>query len=193
MSPPGGDRSRQGFTLFFTGLSGSGKSTLSELVHVELERIGGRAVRMLDGDAVRAKAPPGTLGFSKEHRNRNVRTVGAMAADVTKAGEIAICALIAPYEEARHDVREMVSAHGGYFLVYLATPLQVCEQRDPKGLYKKARAGLITNFTGISDPYEPPTDADLVLDTSKYTPAEETNLILRHLVKEGYLPKGAGE
>ena len=193
MSPPGGDRSRQGFTLFFTGLSGSGKSTLSELVHVELERIGGRAVRMLDGDAVRAKAPPGTMGFSKEHRNKNVRTVGAMAADVTKAGEIAICALIAPYEEARHDVREMVSAHGGYFLIYLATPLQVCEQRDPKGLYKKARAGLITNFTGISDPYEPPTDADLVLDTSKYTPAEETNLILRHLVKEGYLPKGAGE
>src|SRR6185503_748605 len=161
MSPPGGDRTRQGFTLFFTGLSGSGKSTLSELVYVELERIGGRAVRMLDGDAVRAKAPPGTLGFSKEHRNRNVRTVGAMAADVTKAGEIAICALIAPYEEARHDVREMVSAHGGYFLIYLATPLQVCEQRDPKGLYKKARAGLITNFTGISDPYEPPTDADL--------------------------------
>ena len=193
MSPPGGDRTRQGFTLFFTGLSGSGKSTLSELVHVELERIGGRTVRMLDGDAVRAKAPPGTLGFSKEHRNKNVRTVGAMAADVTKAGEIAICALIAPYEEARHDVREMVSAHGGFFLVYLATPLQVCEQRDPKGLYKKARAGLITNFTGISDPYEPPTDADLVLDTSKLNPAEDTNLILRHLVKDGYLPKDAAE
>lgn len=193
MSPPGGDRSRQGFTLFFTGLSGSGKSTLSELVHVELERIGGRAVRMLDGDAVRAKAPPGTLGFSKEHRNLNVRHVGAMAADVTKAGEIAVCALIAPYEEARHDVREMVSAHGGFFLVYLATPLQVCEQRDPKGLYKKARAGLISNFTGISDPYEPPSDADIVIDTSKFSPVDETKLILRHLVKEGYLPKGAAE
>jgi sulfate adenylyltransferase len=116
-----------------------------------------------------------------------------MAADVTKAGEIAICALIAPYEGARHDVREMVSAHGGYFLVYLATPLQVCEERDPKGLYKKARAGLISNFTGISDPYEPPVDADLVLDTSKLSPAEETNLVLRHLVKEGYLAKGAAE
>jgi len=193
MSPPGGDRSQHGFTLFFTGLSGSGKSTLSELVRTALEKFGGRPVRILDGDAVRAKAPPGTLGFSKEHRNKNVRTVGAMAADVTKAGEIAICALIAPYEEARHDVREMVSAHGGYYLVYLATPLQVCEQRDPKGLYKKARAGLISNFTGISDPYEPPTDADLVLDTSKSTPVEETNLILRHLVREGYLPRGAAQ
>src|SRR5688572_25369675 len=187
------DRTRLGFTLFFTGLSGSGKSTLSEHVRVALEKIGGRTVRILDGDAVRAQAPPGTLGFSKEHRNLNVRRVGGMAADVVKAGEIAICALIAPYEEARHDVRKLVSAHGGYFLVYLATPLQVCEERDPKGLYKKARAGLISNFTGISDPYEPPTDADLVLDTSKLNPAEDTNLILRHLVKEGYLPKGAAE
>jgi sulfate adenylyltransferase len=193
MSPPGADRSRLGFTLFFTGLSGSGKSTLSELVRSELERIGTRTVRVLDGDAVRAKLPPGTLGFSKEHRDRNVRHVGSMAADVTKAGEIALCALIAPYDGARHDVREMVTQHGGFFLVYLATPLQVCEQRDPKGLYKKARAGLISNFTGISDPYEPPTDADLILDTSKLSPAEETGLILRHLAKEGYLPKGVGE
>jgi len=193
MSPPDGDRTRQGFTLFFTGLSGSGKSTLSELVRGALEKIGGRTVRLLDGDAVRAKAPPGTLGFSKEHRDLNVRRVGAMAADVTKAGEIALCALIAPYDGARHDVRDMVAPHGGFFLVYLATPLKVCEKRDPKGLYKKARAGLITNFTGISDPYEAPTDADLVLDTSTLSPTEETNLVLRHLVREGYLPKGAAE
>ena len=181
MSPPGGDRSRQGFTLFFTGLSGSGKSTLSELVHVELERIGGRTVRMLDGDAVRAKAPPGTMGFSKEHRNKNVRTVGAMAADVTKAGEIAICALIAPYEEARHDVREMVSAHGGYFLIYLATPLQVCEQRDPKGLYAKARANEIKDFTGVSAPYEAPANPEIELHTDKLSVSESVAKILEFL------------
>jgi len=183
----------QGFTIFFTGLSGSGKSTLSEHVRVALEKIGGRTVRVLDGDAVRAKAPPGTLGFSKEHRDRNVRAVGAMAADVTKAGEIALCALIAPYDGVRREVRTMVSQHGGFFLVYLATPLAVCEERDPKGLYKKARAGLISNFTGISDPYEPPSDADLVLDTSKLSPTEDTLLILRHVARAGYLPQGAGE
>jgi len=187
MSPPGADRSRLGFTLFFTGLSGSGKSTLSELVRSELERIGTRTVRVLDGDAVRAKLPPGTLGFSKEHRDRNVRHVGSMAADVTKAGEIALCALIAPYDGARHDVREMVTQHGGFFLVYLATPLQVCEQRDPKGLYKKARAGEIKEFTGISAPYEAPANPELTVPSHQLTVEAAVAKIVDYLQSKGVI------
>ncbi len=187
MNAPAVPRSRQGFTLFFTGLSGSGKSTASSYLASRLEKVGGRRVQILDGDAVR-KVQSSGLGFTKEHRDLNVRRVGAMAAEVTKSGGIAICALIAPYDGARRDVRRMVSEQGGFFLIYLATPLAVCEGRDPKGLYAKARAGQISNFTGVSDPYEPPADADLVLDTSTLSLEEETTRILRHLAREGYLP-----
>ena len=148
-------RHGQGFTVFFTGLSGAGKSTLANALMVKLMELGGRAVTLLDGDIVR-KHLSSELGFSKEHRDLNVRRIGFVASEIAKNGGIAICAPIAPYAETRREVRSMVEPHGGFIEVYVATPLEICEQRDRKGLYAKARAGLIKGFTGISDPYEEP-------------------------------------
>src|SRR3990172_4066943 len=156
-SPP---RARQGFTVFFTGLSGSGKSTIANVLLVKLLEIGGRPVTLLDGDLVR-KHLSSELGFSKEHRDINIRRIGFVAAEITKNGGIALCAPIAPYDATRKDVRAMVDPGGGFLLVHMATPLEVCEDRDRKGLYAKARAGVLQEFTGISDPYEEPADADL--------------------------------
>jgi sulfate adenylyltransferase len=179
-------RSKQGFTVFFTGLSGSGKSTIANALLVKLSEIGGRPITILDGDLVR-KNLSSELGFSKEHRDINIRRVGFVASEITKHRGIAICAPIAPYESIRRENRELISAYGGYILVYVNTPLEVCEQRDRKGLYAKARAGIVKEFTGISDPYEVPTDADVVIDTTETSPEEAANLIIIALERLGYL------
>jgi sulfate adenylyltransferase len=179
-------RDRQGFTVFFTGLSGSGKSTVANAFMVKLLEIGGRPVTLLDGDLVR-KNLSSELGFSKEHRDLNIRRIGFVASEITKHGGIAICAPIAPYDAIRKEVRENVGDQGGFVLVHLSTPLEVCEQRDRKGLYAKARAGIIKEFTGISDPYEEPTDAELVIDTTEITPEEAARIVLDRLVFEGYI------
>jgi sulfate adenylyltransferase len=127
------------------------------------------------------------LGFSKEHRDLNIRRIGFVAAEITRAGGVAICAPIAPYSVVRREVREMVEPCGGFVLVHVSTPLEVCEARDRKGMYAKARVGIIKEFTGISDPYEAPTDADVVIDTSDLTPAEATREVLLHLERQGYI------
>ena len=140
---------------------------------------------MLDGDLVR-KHLSSELGFSKEHRDINIKRIGWVASEVTGNGGIAVCAPIAPYDGVRKDVRSMVEPEGGFMLVHVATPLEVCEQRDRKGLYAKARAGIIKEFTGISDPYEEPEDAELVIDASKCTPEEAANQVMLMLEKQGY-------
>jgi sulfate adenylyltransferase len=160
-SPP---RSKQGFTVFFTGLSGSGKSTIANAIMVKLMEMGGRPVTLLDGDVVR-KHLSSELGFSKEHRDINIRRIGYVASEITKNGGIAICAPIAPYTATRRAVREMIESYGAFVEVHVATSLEECERRDRKGLYALAREGKIKEFTGISDPYEAPTHAELVVDT----------------------------
>jgi len=179
-------KNRQGFTVFFTGLSGSGKSTVANAVMVKLLEIGGRPVTMLDGDLVR-KHLSSELGFSKEHRDLNIRRIGFVASEITKHGGIAICAPIAPYNSVRAEVRSLVGGQGGFTLVHLSTPLEVCEQRDRKGLYAKARAGIIKEFTGISDPYEEPADAELVIDTTDMTPEDAAKIVVDRLVFEGFI------
>lgn len=160
-SPP---RDKQGFTVFFTGLSGSGKSTIANALMTKLMEIGGRPVTLLDGDVVR-KHLSSELGFSKEHRDINIRRIGYVASEITKNGGIAICAPIAPYTATRRDVREMIENYGSFIEVHVATSLEECERRDRKGLYKLAREGKIKEFTGISDPYEAPENAELVVQT----------------------------
>jgi sulfate adenylyltransferase len=157
-------RSNQGFTVFFTGLSGSGKSTIANAIMVKLMELGGRPVTLLDGDVVR-KHLSSELGFSKEHRDVNIKRIGYVASEITKNGGIAICAPIAPYTATRRAVREMVESYGAFVEVHIATSLEECERRDRKGLYKLAREGKIKEFTGISDPYEIPVAAELVLQT----------------------------
>ena len=157
-------RSKQGFTVFFTGLSGSGKSTIANALMVKLMEMGGRPVTLLDGDVVR-KHLSSELGFSKEHRDINIKRIGYVASEITKNGGIAICAPIAPYTATRRAVREMVEHCGAFIEVYIATSVEECERRDRKGLYKLAREGKIKEFTGISDPYEAPTTPELRLDT----------------------------
>ncbi len=179
-------RHRQGFTLFFTGLSGSGKSTIANAVRVKLLERGARSVTMLDGDLVR-RMLSSELTFSREHRDLNILRIGFVAAEVTRAGGIAVCSPIAPYAATRASVRAMVAPHGGFVLIHVATPLEVCEARDVKGLYAKARAGLIANFTGISDPYEAPTGAAITLDASRQSPEEAARAVIEHLTREGYL------
>jgi sulfate adenylyltransferase len=179
-------RARQGFTVFFTGLSGSGKSTIANALLVKLLEMGGRPVTMLDGDLVR-KHLSSELGFSKEHRDINIRRIGYVASEITKSGGIAICAPIAPYDATRKAVRSMVEPGGGFVLVHITTPLEVCEARDRKGLYAKARAGLIPEFTGISDPYEEPADAEISIDTAQFSPDEAANQIILYLERLGYI------
>jgi sulfate adenylyltransferase len=180
------ERSRQGVAIFFTGLSGSGKSTIANALLVKLMEIGSHSVTLLDGDVVRRHLSS-ELGFSKAHRDLNIRRIGFVASEIVKHGGIAICAPIAPYDCVRKDVRTMVESSGGFVLVYTSTRLDVCERRDRKGLYAKARAGLIPNFTGISDPYEPPKDAEISFDTDAMNVDEAVNQILAYLQSEGYL------
>jgi sulfate adenylyltransferase len=179
-------RSHQGFTVFFTGLSGSGKSTIANVLLVKLLEMGGRPVTLLDGDVVR-KHLSSELGFSKEHRDLNIQRIGFVASEITKNGGIAICAPIAPYDAVRQTVRSMIEPLGGFNLVHVSTPLEVCEQRDRKGLYAKARAGIIKEFTGISDPYEEPTDAEIVIDTAVLSRDEAAQRIILHLEAQGYI------
>ena len=179
-------RHKQGFTIFFTGLSGSGKSTIAKALLARFLEIGGRPVTLLDGDIVR-KNLSSELGFSKEHRDLNIQRIGFVASEITKNGGIAICAPIAPYDKIRKYNRSIISSQGGYILVYNATPLDICEQRDRKGLYAKARAGIIKEFTGVSDPYEVPAEAEIIIDTTDKTPEEAVQEIILYLEKEGYI------
>lgn len=173
-------RHKQGFTVFFTGLSGSGKSTIANALMAKLMEIGGRRITLLDGDIVRQHLSS-ELGFSKEHRNINIRRIGFVASEITKSGGIAICAPIAPYAASRREVREMIEPLGGFLEVHVATPLEVCEQRDRKGLYAKARKGLIKEFTGVSDPYEAPENPELRIDTRDCSPNEAAHQIVLKL------------
>jgi sulfate adenylyltransferase len=179
-------RHKQGVTIFFTGLSGSGKSTIANALITKFLEMGGRPVTLLDGDLVR-KHLSSELGFSKAHRDINIRRIGYVASEITKNGGIAVCAPIAPYDATRQAVRQMIEPFGGFILVHAATSIDVCEQRDRKGLYAKARAGIVKEFTGISDPYEEPTDAEVVIDTSKLSPEEAAQTILLHLEREGFV------
>ncbi len=181
-------RDRQGFTLFFTGLSGAGKSTLAKMLYVKLLEAQDRPVTLLDGDIVRRHLSR-ELGFSREHRHINVTRIGFVASEITKNRGIAICAPIAPYAASRAEVREMVAEHGGFFEIHVSTPLSVCEGRDRKGLYARARAGLITGVTGVDDPYEPPVAPELAIDTTDIAPEEAVRTILDHLRDQGYLPR----
>jgi len=179
-------RARQGITIFFTGLSGSGKSTLANALQVKLMELGGRRITLLDGDIVR-KNLSSELGFSKAHRNLNILRIGFVASEITKNGGIAICAPIAPYTATRRQVRDMIESVGGFMEIFVSTPLEVCEQRDRKGLYKKARAGEIKEFTGISDPYEEPEHPDLTINTAEVQPDKAVQQILLKLEHLGYL------
>ncbi|HEX5540013.1 MAG TPA: adenylyl-sulfate kinase [Micromonospora sp.] len=180
-------RRRRGLVVFFTGLSGAGKSTIARGVADTLRESGERTVTLLDGDIVRRELSAG-LGFNRADRDRNVRRIGWVAAEVARHGGLALCCPIAPYAKARAAVRSMAQAVGaGFLLIHVATPLEVCEVRDRKGLYAKARAGQLTGMTGIDDPYEEPTDADLVLDTSDLSVEESVQAVLEHLVETGWL------
>jgi len=179
-------RSERGLVLFLTGLSGSGKSTIArDLADVLTER-SDRQVSLLDGDLVRQLLSAG-LTFSRADRDLNIARIGFVAAEVARHGGIAICAPIAPFAGARAQVRQMVSEVGDFFLIHVATPVEVCEARDRKGLYAKARAGLIDQFTGVSDPYEEPTDAELVIDTAVVSRPEAVQAVLRMLTAGGWL------
>src|SRR6202035_1437908 len=179
-------RHQQGFTMFLTGLSGAGKSTIASVLLVKFMETGGRPVTLLDGDIVR-KHLSSELNFSKEHRDINIRRIGFVASEITRNGGIAICAPIAPYDAVRREVRAMIEPGGGFMLVHVATSLEVCEERDRKGLYAKARAGLIKEFTGISDPYEAPADAEVTIDTGERSPEEAAQEIVLHLEREGFI------
>jgi sulfate adenylyltransferase len=177
----------RGLVLFFTGLSGSGKSTIARGVADALRENGDRTITLLDGDVVRRELSAG-LGFSRADRDLNVRRIGWVAAEIARHRGLAICCPIAPYAQARSIARQMAQAAGaGFLLVHVATPLEVCEQRDRKGLYARARAGLLTGMTGIDDPYEVPTDADLTLDTSRMTIEESVRTVLEHLTDTGWV------
>lgn len=179
-------RDRQGFTLFFTGLSGAGKSTLAKIMYAKFIEAGGRPVTLLDGDVVRHNLSS-ELGFSKAHRDLNVRRIGFVASEITKNGGIAICAPIAPYTAMRRAVRELIEQHGAFIEIHVATPLDVCESRDRKGLYARARQGLIPEFTGISDPYEAPEKAEIRIDTTNLSPSQAAQEIFLYLLREGFI------
>lgn len=179
-------RSKQGFTIFLTGLSGAGKSTIAKGLMVKFMEMRDRPVTLLDGDIVR-KNLSSELGFSKEHRNLNITRIGFVASEITKNGGIAICAPIAPYEESRRQVRELIGQCGGFIEVYVSTPLEVCMQRDRKGIYAKARAGKIKGFTGVDDPYISPSSPEIIIDTTEMSPEEAAQEVSLYLVEQGYL------
>jgi bifunctional enzyme CysN/CysC len=181
-----GRNGHRGAILWFTGLSGAGKSTIAKVLQVKLLEQGGRPVTLLDGDLVR-KHLSSELGFSKEHRDLNVRRIGFVASEITKNGGMAICAPIAPYDAIRKEVRQMIEPLGGFVLVHVATTLEECERRDRKGLYAKARAGILKGFTGIDDPYEVPEKPELRLDTTESTPDMSAHVIIVKLESLGFI------
>lgn len=180
-------RTKRGLVVLFSGLSGSGKSTIAELLVEHLVRTTGRTVTLLDGDVVRQMLSSG-LGFSRSDRDLNVRRIGFVAAEIARHGGIAVCAPIAPYADSRAAVREMVEAVGDLVLVHVSTPLAECERRDVKGLYAKARAGLVEHFTGVTDSYEEPEDADLRIDTSELDRQASLAIVLDRLCTGGWIP-----
>lgn len=175
-------KTQVGFTLWFTGLSGAGKSTIAHILEKKLKEKGFKT-EILDGDIVRTHLSKG-LGFSKEDRDANIRRIGYVASLLSRNGVIAITAAISPYREIRDEVREM---HENFIEVYTKCPLDIVEKRDVKGLYKKARAGEIPQFTGISDPYEEPKNPEIIVETDKDNPEDSTNKILNWLREKGYL------
>ena len=181
---PESDRVRGGgFTLWFTGLSGSGKTTIAHLVGPELDRRG-HLVEYLDGDTVRTHLSKG-LGFSKEDRDTNIERIGWVASRLTRHGAAVIAAAISPYQETRRTARELVEQFGPFVEVYVAASVEECARRDVKGLYAKAFAGEIKGFTGVDDPYEVPSDAEIVIDTEAHEPEESARLILARLEELG--------
>ena len=179
-------KNKQGFTVFFTGLSGSGKSTIANALMIKLMELGGRPVTLLDGDVVRQNLSS-ELGFSKEHRDINIRRIGYVASEITKNGGIALCAPIAPYEKTRKSVRNEIEHYGAFIEVYVATTVEECERRDRKGLYKLAREGKIREFTGISDPYNVPVNPELVLETEQFEVDECAQKIILKLESMGLI------
>ena len=179
-------RYQKGVTLFFTGLSGSGKSTIAKILYAKFIEEGSRPVTLLDGDVVRLNLSS-ELGFSREHRNINVRRIAYVASEITKNGGIAICAPIAPYTTMRRDAREKIEQYGSFIEIHVATSLEVCESRDRKGLYAKAREGIIPEFTGISDPYDLPEHPEIRIDTDGKSPIQAVQTIMLYLLREGYL------
>lgn len=177
---------KQGFTLFFTGLSGAGKTTLANALIAKLMSQGRRNITLLDGDVVR-RILTNELGFSKAERDLNIKRIGYVASEVTKAGGVVICAAIAPYREARDSNRQLISQHGGFIEIYLSTSVLECEKRDTKGLYAKARRGELKGLTGIDDPYEPPLEAEIEIDTSICNIEDSVNNIMHFLQDAGYL------
>lgn len=175
-----------GLTIFFTGLSGAGKSTLAKALGRELSVLDRRVVRLLDGDVLRQHLSS-ELGFSREHRSLHVDRIGFVAAEITSCSGIAICAAIAPYDDARRRVRAAIERVGDFVLVHVATPLSVCERRDVKGLYARARSGDLPQFTGISDPYEPPENAEIALDTTNAPVTRTVKELVQFLAGSGYL------
>lgn len=173
-----------GICIWFTGLSGSGKSTTAEAISFLLHETG-RVITMLDGDVVRTHLSKG-LGFSKEDRDTNIRRIGFVAAEIVRHGGIVICAAVSPYQATRYEVRHMVGKEK-FIEVFVNTPLWLCEQRDPKGLYAKARRHELIGFTGIDDPYEPPENPEIMLDTEAYSPGVNAELILNYLREKGLL------
>ncbi len=177
---------QQGFTVFLTGLPSSGKSTLANALSLKLREMTNRQVTLLDGDVIRTHLSQG-LGFSQQDRETNITRVGFVAKEITKHGGIVICALVAPFASARNKVKEMISAEGGFIEVYVATPLTICESRDRKGLYKKAREGSIQQFTGISDPYEVPNSPAIEIDTSSVTPESAIEFLIKQIKLLGWI------
>lgn len=177
---------KRGFTVFMTGLSGAGKSTVAKVLYAKFLERGDRPVTLLDGDIVRQNLSS-NLSFSKEDRDINVRRIGFVASEITKNRGIAICAPIAPYETTRREIREVIEQYGGFFEVHIATPIDECERRDRKGMYAKARAGLIKGFTGVDDPYELPDSPEVRVDTTSLTPEEAAQKILVTIGQEGYI------
>jgi sulfate adenylyltransferase len=177
---------KQGFCIWFTGLSGSGKSTIAEILTVLLQEHG-RQVTLLDGDVVRTHLSQG-LGFSKEDRDLNIRRIGFVAAEIVRHGGAVICAAVSPYRATRNDVRNTIGSNA-FVEVFVDTPLAECERRDSKGIYGKARRGEIKHFTGIDDPYEPPQQPEIILETLNHSAEDNARLILQYLVREGFLRK----
>lgn len=178
------EKDRQGVCVWFTGLSGAGKSTTAEVLTVLFQECG-RQVTLLDGDVVRTHLSQG-LGFSKEDRDLNIRRIGFVAAEIVRHGGVAVCAAVSPYRETRNDVRRMVGAEK-FVEVFVDTPLEICEERDTKGMYERARRGDLKNFTGVDDPYEAPESPELRLETLSFSAEENAGLILSYLMERGFI------